>query len=110
MNITLNTKEFNEAIILYLDSLGFSVDKFDINTRIVAGRSGNETRAEITLEPKEILSIQVEEDIQQNNLYLVRPSEPVKDNISSSGSDKEDKPPFETDKQTIGDIFNKGDK
>jgi len=92
MNITLNTKEFNSAVNLYLNSLGFSVDKFDISTRVVVGRSGNETRAEITLEPKEI-----------NN-------EPVKDNINSSGSIKEDKPPFETDKQTIGDIFNKGDK
>jgi len=93
MNITFNTKEFNEAITLYLDSLGFSVDKFDISTRIVAGRSGNETRAEITLEPKKI------------NTEL------TKNNITLSGSCiKEDKPPFETDKQTIGDIFNKGDK
>jgi len=92
MNITLNTKEFNSAIELYLNSLGFSTDKFDINTRIVAGRSGNETRAEITLEPKEIVN------------------EPVKDDIITSGSVKKDEPPFETDKQTIGDIFNKGDK
>jgi len=91
MNITLNTKEFNSAVNLYLNSLGFSVDKFDISTRVVVGRSGNETRAEITLESKEIVN------------------EPVKNN-NVPGSVKEDEPPFETDKKTIGDIFNKGDK
>ena len=92
MNITLNTKEFNNAVNLYLNSLGFSVDKFDISTRVVVGRSGNETRAEVTLEPKEIIN------------------EPVKTHAKAPGLNKQDEPPFETDKQTIGDIFNKGDK
>ena len=93
MNITLNTKEFNKAVELYLGSLGFSIDKFTIGTKVVVGRSGNETRAEVTLEPREILN------------------ELEKDNIISSGSDKEDKAPFEVDNsepKKLGSIFNSG--
>ena len=93
MNITLNTKEFNKAVELYLGSLGFSIDKFDIGTKVVVGRSGNETRAEVTLEQREVLN------------------EPKEGNTNSSSSVKEDKAPFETDNsepKKLGSIFNNG--
>ena len=93
MNITLNTKEFNKAVELYLSSLGFSIGKFDIGTKVIVGRSGNETRAEVTLEPREVID-ELEED-----------------NINSSGSVKEDKVPFEPDNaepKKLGSIFNNG--
>ena len=91
MNITLTNTEFNEAIQLYLDSIGFNTESYDIETRVVVGRGGNETRAEISLERKT-----------SNKPNKV--SEPVKI--------EEDKPPFDVDgpkKTTIGSVFGKGE-
>lgn len=53
MTITLNTKEFDEAVLLWLESQGFSTDRYSINTRVIAGRSDGPlgTRIEATLEP-----------------------------------------------------------
>ena len=88
MNITLTNTEFNEAIQLYLDSIGFNTEKYDIETRVVVGRGGNETRAEITLDK-----------------IKYEPNEHLSDVTI-------DEPPFETGdiptdpvKRTVGDIF-----
>jgi hypothetical protein len=53
MTITLNTKEFDEAILLWLKEQGFSTDRYSISTRTIAGRSDGPlgTRIEATLEP-----------------------------------------------------------
>lgn len=55
MQITLSTKELDEAIILWLGNQGFSADSYDITTRIIAGRSTstNGTRVDVTLDPIE---------------------------------------------------------
>ena len=92
MNITLTNTEFNEAIQLYLDSIGFNTEKYDIETRVVVGRGGNETRAEITLDKK------TKTEQKKLEEYL--------DNVVTN------EPPFETGdiptdpvKRTVGDIF-----
>jgi hypothetical protein len=53
MTITLNTKEFDEAVLLWLKNQGFSTDRYSISTRTIAGRSDGPlgTRIEATLEP-----------------------------------------------------------
>jgi hypothetical protein len=53
MTITLNTKEFDEAVLLWLKEQGFSTDRYSISTRTIAGRtdSGAGTRIEATLDP-----------------------------------------------------------
>jgi hypothetical protein len=53
MTITLNTKEFDEAVLLWLQSQGFSTDRFSINTKLTVGRGdlGAGTRMEVTLDP-----------------------------------------------------------
>ncbi len=91
MHITLTGEEFNEAIQLYLDSIGFNTEKYDIDTRVVVGRGGNETRAEITLDRIKSEPKQIDEDL---------------DCVVT------DEPPFETGdiptdpvKRTVGDIF-----
>jgi len=52
MTITLNTKEFDEAVLLWLQEQGFNTDRYSINTRVIAGRSDGPlgTRIEATLE------------------------------------------------------------
>ena len=54
MTITLNTKEFDEAILLWLESQGFSTNRFSISTKLTVGRGdlGAGTRMEVTLESK----------------------------------------------------------
>ena len=58
MTMTLTSKEFDEAITLWLKAQGFNTSTHDISTRVIAGRSDGPlgTRVEITLEP---LSTQV---------------------------------------------------
>jgi hypothetical protein len=58
MTITLNTKEFDEAVLLWLQSQGFSTDRYSISTRTIAGRSDGPlgTRIEATLEPLSIFT------------------------------------------------------
>lgn len=53
MTMTLTSKEFDEAITLWLQSKGFNTSTHDISTRVIAGRSDGPlgTRVEITLEP-----------------------------------------------------------
>ncbi len=53
MTITLNTKEFDEAVLLWLQSQGFSTDRFSISTKLTVGRGdlGAGTRMEVTLDP-----------------------------------------------------------
>ena len=53
MRITLTSKEFDEAISLWLKDQGFSTDRYSITTRTIAGRSdsGAGTRMEVTLDP-----------------------------------------------------------
>ena len=55
MTITLNTKEFDEAVLLWLQEQGFSTDRFSISTKLTVGRGdlGAGTRMEVTLEPRE---------------------------------------------------------
>jgi hypothetical protein len=55
MTITLNTKEFDEAILLWLKEQGFSTDRFSISTKLTVGRGdlGAGTRMEVTLDPRE---------------------------------------------------------
>ena len=55
MTMTLNTKEFDEAITLWLQAKGFNTSTHSIDTRVIAGRtdSGSGTRVEVTLEPIE---------------------------------------------------------
>jgi len=52
MTITLNTKEFDEAVLLWLQEQGFSTDRFSISTKLTVGRGdlGAGTRMEVTLE------------------------------------------------------------
>lgn len=54
MQITLTSKEFDEAVSLWLQDQGFSTNTHSISTRVIAGRtdSGAGTRVEVTLEPK----------------------------------------------------------
>jgi len=56
MQITLNTKEMDEAVILWLEDKGFSPNINNISTRIIAGRGDGSmgTRVEVTLEPKTV--------------------------------------------------------
>lgn len=53
MTITLTSKEFDEAVSLWLKEQGFTTDRYDISTRVIVGRgdSGAGTRVEATLEP-----------------------------------------------------------
>jgi hypothetical protein len=53
MTITLNTKEFDEAVLLWLESQGFSTNRFNISTKLTVGRGdlGAGTRMEVTLDP-----------------------------------------------------------
>ncbi|MCI4437529.1 MAG: hypothetical protein JHC33_12040 [Ignisphaera sp.] len=53
MTITLNTKEFDEAVLLWLKEQGFSTDRYNINSKLTVGRGGlgAGTRMEVTLEP-----------------------------------------------------------
>ena len=53
MTITLNTKEFDEAVLLWLQSQGFSTDRFSISTKLTVGRGdlGAGTRMEVILDP-----------------------------------------------------------
>ena len=53
MTITLNTKEFDEAVLLWLESQGFSTNRFSISTKLTVGRGdlGAGTRMEVTLDP-----------------------------------------------------------
>jgi len=55
MTITLNTKEFDEAVLLWLQEQGFSTDRFSISTKLTVGRGdlGAGTRMEVTLDPRE---------------------------------------------------------
>ena len=55
MQITLTSKEFDEAVLLWLEDQGFSPDRFSISTRVIAGRSDGPlgTRIEVNLDPKE---------------------------------------------------------
>jgi hypothetical protein len=52
MTITLNTKEFDEAVLLWLKEQGFSTDRYNISTKLTVGRGdlGAGTRMEVTLE------------------------------------------------------------
>lgn len=54
MQITLTSKEFDEAVSLWLEAQGFTPDDYHISTRIIAGRSdgGAGTRMTIDLEKK----------------------------------------------------------
>ena len=53
MQITLTSKEMDEAVHLWLSNQGFTSDRFSISTRTIAGRtdSGIGSRVEVTLEP-----------------------------------------------------------
>jgi phosphatidate phosphatase APP1 len=53
MQITLTSKEFDEAVSLWLQAQGFTASTHSISTRVIAGRtdSGAGTRVEVTLEP-----------------------------------------------------------
>ena len=53
MTITLTSKEFNEAVSLWLEGQGFNPDRYDISTRAIAGRSDGPlgTRLEVQLDP-----------------------------------------------------------
>jgi hypothetical protein len=55
MTITLNTKEFDEAVLLWLKDQGFSTDRFSISNKLTVGRGdlGAGTRMEVTLDPIE---------------------------------------------------------
>jgi len=54
MQINLTSKEFDEAVSLWLETQGFTADRYSISTRTIAGRtdSGPGTRVEVTLEPR----------------------------------------------------------
>jgi len=54
MQINLTSKEFDEAVSLWLATQGFTTDRYSISTRTIAGRadSGPGTRVEVTLEPR----------------------------------------------------------
>lgn len=54
MQINLTSKEFDEAVSLWLAAQGFTTDRYSISTRTIAGRtdSGPGTRVEVTLEPR----------------------------------------------------------
>lgn len=54
MQITLTSKEFDEAVSLWLKAQGFTPDRYSISTRVIAGRSDGPlgTRLEVTLDPK----------------------------------------------------------
>ena len=54
MTITLTSKEFDEAVSLWLEDQGFSPDSYTISTRVIAGRSDGPlgTRLEVTLDAK----------------------------------------------------------
>ena len=54
MQITLTSKEFDEAVSLWLSSQGFNTHDYSIDSRVIAGRtdSGAGTRVEVTLEPR----------------------------------------------------------
>jgi len=54
MQINLTSKEFDEAVSLWLATQGFTADRYSISTRTIAGRtdSGPGTRVEVTLEPR----------------------------------------------------------
>lgn len=54
MQINLTSKEFDEAVSLWLASQGFTTGSYTIDTRVIAGRSGlgAGTRVEVTLEPR----------------------------------------------------------
>lgn len=54
MQITLTSKEMDEAVHLWLSNQGFNTSTHSISTRIIAGRSDGPlgTRVEVTLEPK----------------------------------------------------------
>jgi hypothetical protein len=53
MTITLNTKEFDEAVLLWLKEQGFSTDRYHISNKLTVGRGdlGAGTRMEVTLDP-----------------------------------------------------------
>lgn len=53
MTITLNTKEFDEAVLLWLKDQGFSTDRYNISNKLTVGRGdlGAGTRMEVTLDP-----------------------------------------------------------
>lgn len=54
MQITLSSKEFDEAVSLWLKEQGFSASSYDISTRVLVGRGDNPlgTRLEIQLDVK----------------------------------------------------------
>lgn len=54
MQITLSSKEFDEAVSLWLKAQGFTTDRYSISTRVIAGRSDGPlgTRLEVQLGPK----------------------------------------------------------
>ena len=53
MQITLTSKEFDEAVSLWLKAQGFTTDRYSISTRIAVGRSdgGAGTRMIVDLDP-----------------------------------------------------------
>lgn len=53
MTITLSSKEFDEAVSLWLKAQGFTTDRYSISTRVIAGRSDGPlgTRLEVQLDP-----------------------------------------------------------
>jgi hypothetical protein len=53
MTIILNTKEFDEAVLLWLKEQGFSTDRYNISNKLTVGRGdlGAGTRMEVTLDP-----------------------------------------------------------
>ena len=52
MQLVMGKKEIDSAVQVYLEALGFSRNDFTVGTKIVAGRSGNDGKLEVTLMPK----------------------------------------------------------
>ncbi len=113
MNITLNNKEFEEAVSCYLTKKGFDIGNYDVTVRMVQGRSGSGNRAEIELIEKEAVESTETAQISTNDSETANvpfdDSKAVESEAATCEPDKDDTPSIPSKKPEFGQLFGKGD-
>lgn len=102
MQIDLTKAEFSMAVKVYLESLGFSREDFDVEARLIAGRNGNDGRVEVQLMPKS-------EPSMERVLTDVQPSESLADYKEIQDEMKDSKEEAEEETPEISEPSNEED-